>query len=37
MNPAIILSLIGDLYSQVAQLTEDNAKLREAIEAKESK
>lgn len=28
MNPAVILALIADLYSQVATLTEENQQLR---------
>ena len=31
MNPAAILALISDLYGQVAALTEQNARLREAL------
>ena len=30
MNPAAILALIGDLYQQIAALTEENKMLREA-------
>lgn len=33
MNPAAILALIGDLYSQVTQLTQENQALREALAA----
>ena len=33
MNPAAILALIGDLYQQVAALTEENRALREQIGA----
>lgn len=29
MNPAAILALIGDLYQQIATLTEENKELRE--------
>lgn len=29
MNPAAILALIGDLYSEIAQLRQENAALRE--------
>jgi hypothetical protein len=29
MNPAAILALIGDLYQQIATLTEENKSLRE--------
>lgn len=29
MNPAAILALIGDLYAQIATLTEENKALRE--------
>ena len=32
MNPTAILALIGDLYSQIADLTEQNAQLRAAQE-----
>lgn len=31
MNPAAILALIGDLYAQVAALTEENKTLRDAL------
>lgn len=31
MNPAAILSLISDLYGQVAALTAENAALREQL------
>lgn len=31
MNPAALLALIGDLYQQVANLTEANAALREQL------
>lgn len=34
MNPAALLALIGDLYQQVATLTEENTTLREALDAK---
>jgi hypothetical protein len=30
MNPSAILALIGELYSQVAALTEENERLRQA-------
>jgi len=30
MNPAAILALIGDLYQQIATLSEENKALREA-------
>lgn len=33
MNPAVILTLIADLYSQVAALSEENKQLRAALEA----
>lgn len=33
MNPSVILALISDLYNQIALLTEDNQKLRQALEA----
>jgi hypothetical protein len=33
MNPTSILALVGDLYAQVAQLTEENRKLHAALEA----
>jgi hypothetical protein len=36
MNPSAILALIGDLYTQVAQLTEENGRLRAALEAEQS-
>jgi hypothetical protein len=32
MNPAAILALIGDLYQQIATLTEENKGLREGLE-----
>lgn len=32
MNPASILALIGDLYEQVAALSEENQTLRDLIE-----
>jgi hypothetical protein len=32
MNPAAILALIGDLYSQITQLSEENKALREAAQ-----
>lgn len=32
MNPAAILSLISDLYSQVAALTAENEQLRAALD-----
>jgi len=35
MNPSVILALISDLYNQVALLTEDNVKLRQALAEKE--
>jgi len=31
MNPAAILALISDLYSQVTALTQENAALREQL------
>jgi hypothetical protein len=34
MNPAVILALIGELYAQVASLTERNQQLEAALEAK---
>jgi hypothetical protein len=34
MNPAAILALIGDLYQQIATLSEENKALREALAAK---
>jgi len=34
MNPAAILALIGDLYAQVAALTEQNKMLTDALAAK---
>jgi hypothetical protein len=33
MNPAAILALIGDLYSQITQLAEENKALREAAQS----
>lgn len=36
MNPAAILALIGDLYGQVAALTEENTRLREALGQQEA-
>lgn len=33
MNPAAILALIGDLYSQVAALTAENQQLRTQLAA----
>lgn len=30
-NPAAVLALLGDLYAQVAGLTEENRRLREAL------
>lgn len=36
MNPAAILALIGDLYAQIAALTEENKTLREALEQREA-
>lgn len=36
MNPAAILSLISDLYAQVSALSEENARLREQIAAKDA-
>jgi uncharacterized small protein (DUF1192 family) len=30
MNPAVILALIGDLYQQIAALTAENERLRNA-------
>lgn len=32
MNPTAILALIGDLYQQIAALTEENQALRSARE-----
>jgi hypothetical protein len=32
MNPAAILALIGDLYQQIATLSEENKALREAAQ-----
>lgn len=32
MNPAAILALISDLYSQVGALTAENAQLRQQVE-----
>jgi outer membrane murein-binding lipoprotein Lpp len=32
MNPTALLALISDLYAQVAQLTEDNKALTEALQ-----
>jgi hypothetical protein len=34
MNPSAILALIGDLYSQLAALREENAALRDQLAAK---
>lgn len=34
MNPTAILALIGDLYQQIATLSEENKALREALDAK---
>jgi hypothetical protein len=31
VNPAALLALISDLYTQVGQLTEENKALREAL------
>lgn len=31
MNPAAILALIGDLYTQISELTAENQRLREAL------
>jgi hypothetical protein len=31
VNAAALLALIGDLYSQVAQLTDENRKLHEIL------
>lgn len=31
MNPTAILALIGDLYAQIATLTEDNQQLRQQV------
>jgi hypothetical protein len=36
MNPAAILTLIGELYEKVALLSEENKALREALQAKEA-
>lgn len=36
MNPNIILALISDLYAQVAQLTEENERLRAALAQQEA-
>lgn len=33
MNPAALLSLISDLYSQIMQLSQENAALREQLSA----
>lgn len=35
MNPAAILALISDLYSQVGALTEENQRLAKLLEEKE--
>lgn len=35
MNPTAILSLISDLYSQIANLTEQNGQLQAALAEKE--
>jgi hypothetical protein len=35
MNPTAILALIGDLYQQIAALTEENQALRSAQEERE--
>lgn len=35
MNPAAILALISDLYTQVSALTEENAALRKLVAAGE--
>lgn len=32
MNPAAILALIGDLYEQVAALSQENERLRAQVE-----
>lgn len=32
MNPAVILALLSDLYSQVVDLGRENAELRAALE-----
>jgi hypothetical protein len=32
MNPAALLALIGELYAQVSSLTEENQRLRQAVE-----
>jgi hypothetical protein len=34
MNPAVLLALISDLYSQVGALSEENKQLREALAGK---
>ncbi|WP_432793705.1 hypothetical protein [Rhodococcus ruber] len=31
MNPAAVLALIGELYGQIAALTEENAALRATL------
>jgi hypothetical protein len=31
MNPTALLALIGELYQQVATLTEENTRLRDAL------
>lgn len=36
MNPNALLALIGDLYGQVAQLTEENEALRKALSEREN-
>lgn len=35
MNPSAILSLIADLYGQVAALSDENAQLRAALAEKD--
>jgi N-methylhydantoinase B/oxoprolinase/acetone carboxylase alpha subunit len=32
VNTAAVLALVGDLYAQIAALTEENRQLREALE-----
>lgn len=34
MNPGAILALIGDLYQQIAALTDENKALREALDTR---
>lgn len=35
MNAAALLALLGDLYAQIAALTEENKRLRDALAATE--